>query len=83
MQDVMTATITAITILFTVAAIVDFTAGLAATWRNAGTKAQSQVELEPATEQPIVAGKAISPQVEPEMSAPEIEPVLQGGTLLS
>ncbi len=83
MQDAMTIVITATAVLFAVAAIVDFTAGLAATWRNAGTKAQPQVELKPASEQPIVARKAISPQVEPEMIAPEIEPVLQEETRYS
>ncbi len=72
MQDLLTATIVAIAILFTASAIADFTAGLVTLWRNAGTKAQPRVEAKPAIEQPAIAN-----QVEPTSALPDpwLQPV--------
>lgn len=67
MQDLLTATIVAITILFTVSAIADFAAGLVRLWRNAGTKAQPRVEAKSAIEQPAIAN-----QVEPASALPDL-----------
>jgi hypothetical protein len=67
MQDLLTATIVAIAILFTASAIADFTAGLVRLWRNAGTKAQPRVEAKPAIEPPAIAN-----QVEPASALPDL-----------
>jgi hypothetical protein len=47
----MTATITAVSLLFTVIAMIDFAAGLVTTWRNAAVKAQLPAQSIPVIEQ--------------------------------
>jgi hypothetical protein len=67
MESLLTATIVAITILFTVSAIADFAAGLVRLWRNAGAKTQPPIEAKSAIEQPAIAN-----QVQPASALPDL-----------
>ena len=57
MQDLLTATIVAIAILFTVSATADFVAGLIKLWKSAGSQAQPQVSASVLIEQSPAAQK--------------------------
>ena len=83
MQDLLTATIVAIAILFTASAIADFTAGLVRLWRNAGTKAQPRVEAKPAIEQLIEADPWTLPISEQEIALPAEQPSVKSQLLLA
>jgi hypothetical protein len=83
MQDLLTATIVAITILFTVSAIADFAAGLVRLWRNAGTKAQPRVEAKPPIEQLIEVDPWTLPISEQEIALPAEQPSVKPQLLLA
>jgi hypothetical protein len=57
MQDLLTATIVAIAILFTASATADFVAGLIKLWKSAGSQAQPQVSASVLIEQSPAAPK--------------------------
>ena len=57
MQDLLTATIVAIAILFTASAIADFAAGLIKLWKSAGSQAQPRVNANAVIEQSPAAPK--------------------------
>jgi hypothetical protein len=57
----MTATITAVSLLFTAIAVIDFAAGLVTTWHNAAVKVsqQSPAQSVLAIEQPTIQDQAV------------------------
>ncbi|HEY9781836.1 MAG TPA: hypothetical protein V6D09_17065 [Leptolyngbyaceae cyanobacterium] len=67
MQDLLTAAIIAIALLFAAATTIDFATGLVKLWQDAGSKALPRVEAKPAIEQPAIAN-----QVEPASALPDI-----------
>ena len=77
MQDLLTATIVAIAILFTASATADFVAGLIKLWKSAGSQAQPQVSASVLIEQSPAAQK-LEVELTPD---PWLLPTPDGATL--